>query len=120
MLSNLLANAAKYGGAAGPVQVRARLEDGSVVVSVEDSGEGIDPAEREQVFERFYRGRRAQRDSVPGSGLGLYVCRRLVEAHGGRIWVDDRASGASISFTLPVATTARPRRPRGPVREERP
>ncbi len=120
VLSNLLANAAKYGGAAGPVQVRARLEDGSVVVSVEDSGEGIDPAEREQVFERFYRGRRAQRDSVPGSGLGLYVCRRLVEAHGGRIWVDDRASGASISFTLPVATTARPRRPRGPVREERP
>ncbi len=120
VLSNLLTNAAKYGGVAGPIVVRARPGDRSVVVSVEDGGDGIDAAEREQVFERFYRGRRAQRGSVPGSGLGLYVCRRLVEAHGGRIWVDERESGTSISFTLPVTAAARPRRSRGAAREERP
>jgi signal transduction histidine kinase len=80
-------------------------------VSVEDEGTGIDPSEREEVFERFYRGRQARTGNTPGSGLGLYVCRRLVEAHGGEIWVDDRDRGTSISFTLPAVATLRTRRP---------
>ncbi|HXQ95731.1 MAG TPA: ATP-binding protein, partial [Candidatus Acidoferrales bacterium] len=98
------------GGTGGRISIRASQRDRRVVVSVEDEGVGIDPAEREEVFERFYRGRQARTGNTPGSGLGLYVCRRLVEAHGGEIWVDDRERGTSISFTLPAAATSRTRR----------
>ncbi len=113
VLDNLVANAAKYGGAVAPITIRACRRDGGVVVSVEDQGDGIEPSERDRVFERFYRGRQVRGGSAPGSGLGLYVCRRLVEAHGGSIWVDDREHGTSISFTLPLATSVRGRRARG-------
>ena len=113
VLDNLVANAAKYGGAVAPITIRAARHEGGVVVSVEDEGTGISPSERERVFERFYRGRQARGGGTPGSGLGLYVCRRLVEAHGGSIWVDDREHGTSISFTLPVAAPVRARRTRG-------
>ena len=113
VLDNLVANAAKYGGAAAPITIRAGRRDGAVVVSVEDQGSGIEPSERDRVFERFYRGHQVRGGTAPGSGLGLYVCRRLVEAHGGAIWVDDREHGTSISFTLPLATPARARRARG-------
>ena len=113
VLDNLVANAAKYGGAVAPITIRAARHEGGVVVSVEDEGTGIGPSERERVFERFYRGRQARGGGTPGSGLGLYVCRRLVEAHGGSIWVDDREHGTSISFTLPVAAPSRVRRTRG-------
>jgi len=110
VLDNLVTNAAKHGGTGGRISIRASQRDRRVVVSVEDEGVGIDPAEREEVFERFYRGRQARTGNTPGSGLGLYVCRRLVEAHGGEIWVDDRERGTSISFTLPAAATSRTRR----------
>ena len=113
VLDNLVANAAKYGGAVAPITIRAARHEGGVVVSVEDEGTGIGPSERERVFERFYRGHQARGGGTPGSGLGLYVCRRLVEAHGGSIWVDDREHGTSISFTLPLAAPARARRTRG-------
>ncbi|MGC8633100.1 MAG: sensor histidine kinase [Candidatus Limnocylindrales bacterium] len=112
VLGNLVSNAAKYSQSSGPITIRASRRDRELVMSVEDDGEGIDPSERDQVFERFYRGRRARGSTAPGSGLGLYVCRRLVEAHGGTIWLDDRARGTSISFTLPLAFPLRTRRPR--------
>jgi len=110
VLDNLVTNAAKHGGSGGRISIRASQRDRRVVVSVEDEGAGIDPSEREEVFERFYRGRQARTGNTPGSGLGLYVCRRLVEAHGGEIWVDDRDRGTSISFTLPAVATSRTRR----------
>ncbi|MDA8203458.1 MAG: ATP-binding protein [Chloroflexi bacterium] len=106
VLDNLVMNAAKYGPVGGRISIRASVRDRMVVVSVHDEGAGIDEADRDQVFERFYRGRQA-RSGTPGTGLGLYVCRRLVEAHGGEIWVDDSTSGASISFTIPIAAPAR-------------
>jgi signal transduction histidine kinase len=112
VLGNLVSNAVKYGHPSGPITIRAGQRDRELVMSVEDEGEGIDPSERDQVFERFYRGRRARGSTAPGSGLGLYVCRRLVEAHGGTIWLDDRPRGTSISFTLPMAFPLRARRPR--------
>lgn len=105
VLGNLIANAVKYGGPQARIRIGARLDEAMVVVSVEDDGDGIDGDERAHVFERFYRGRRGRQSGTPGSGLGLYLCQRLVEAHGGRIWLDDRPRGTSISFTLPVATT---------------
>ncbi|HET7828585.1 MAG TPA: ATP-binding protein [Candidatus Limnocylindrales bacterium] len=108
VLANLVDNARKYGGE-GPVTITARRARGMVVVTVTDTGPGIAPDERTLVFDRFYRGR-ATRDGGPrGSGLGLYVCRRLVEAHGGEIWVEPEDGRSAISFSLPAARQAPPR-----------
>ena len=105
VLANLVDNARKYGGD-GPVTISARRARGMVVVTVTDTGPGIAPEERTLVFDRFYRGR-ASRDGGPrGSGLGLYVCRRLVEAHGGEIWVEPEDGRSAISFSLPAARQA--------------
>ncbi|HEX5465074.1 MAG TPA: ATP-binding protein [Candidatus Limnocylindrales bacterium] len=105
VLINLIDNAVKYGPPDAPVRVVAERPGGGdeVVVRVIDAGPGIDDEEREHVFERFYRGRRVRESSRPGSGLGLYLCRRLIEAQGGRIWLDDVPRGTSIAFSLPVA-----------------
>ena len=103
VVANLLANAVKYGGLDVTITVRARrTDDGRVVVSVMDDGPGILADERAYVFERFFRGRSAAQSVIPGSGLGLYLCRRIMEAHGGAIWLDDVATGTSVSFSLPV------------------
>jgi signal transduction histidine kinase len=76
------------------------------VVTVVDDGRGIAPEDQDHVFERFYRGSTARDGQVPGSGLGLYLCRRIVEAHGGWIRLDATTRGTSISFGLPVALAA--------------
>ncbi len=103
VLANLLANTAKYGGPNAAVRVTASQQGAaSVLVTFADDGVGIDSLERGQVFERFHRGRGVRESSVPGSGLGLYICRRLVEAHGGWIRLDSGGSGTSITFRLPV------------------
>lgn len=111
VLSNLVDNAQKYGGD-GPITVSARRDRSQVIVTVHDRGGGITPDERTKVFDRFYRGRDA-RSGTQGSGLGLYVCRRLVEAHGGRIWVESETSGSAISFSLPIAATGQTSRKAG-------
>lgn len=101
ILANLLGNALKHSGPEAPVRVCACLEGGEVRVTVADGGPGIDPADLPRVFERFYRGRGAAGD---GLGLGLFIVRTLVEAHGGRIGVESRpGEGAAFSFTLPRA-----------------
>ncbi len=101
VMRNLIANARRH-GAAGTVRIRARGAGDAVVVSVVDGGPGIDPADRPHVFEPFYRGAQARTSGTPGSGIGLYVCRRLVEAQGGEIWLDETGTGTSISFSLPL------------------
>jgi signal transduction histidine kinase len=103
VLANLAANTQKYAGSDTAITIRARhLPPDSVVVTFADDGEGIDSAEQAQVFDRFFRGGRVRESRLPGSGLGLYVCRRLVEAHGGWIRLDAAPRGMSISFRLPV------------------
>ena len=103
VLANLAANTQMYAGPGALVTIRARLlPPDSVVVTFADDGEGIDSAEQAHVFERFFRGGRVRESRIPGSGLGLYVCRRLVEAHGGWIRLDATRRGMSISFRLPV------------------
>jgi K+-sensing histidine kinase KdpD len=103
VLVNLVDNARRYGRPDGAIVISARRHRSTVVVTVEDEGPGIARDERERVFDRFYRGR-AARDAHPrGTGLGLHVCRRLVEAHGGRIWIEEGDGRSAIAFSMPVA-----------------
>jgi two-component system sensor histidine kinase KdpD len=101
---NLLENAAKYTPPGTPILVKAWVESGQVVVEVSDRGPGIPTAEREQVFQKFYRAAGADGGGrIGGTGLGLTICRGIVLAHGGRIWVDDNpGGGAAFRFTLPL------------------
>ena len=82
-------------------------EDGHALVSVTDRGDGIAAAELEQIFEPFYRGRSAKQRGIRGAGLGLAICRGIVEAHGGRIWAESlEGSATTFLLTLPLAETA--------------
>jgi signal transduction histidine kinase len=104
VVGNLIQNAEKHAGRAAAIEIRARrLERATVVVTIVDDGRGIAAEDRDHVFERFYRGGGARDGQVPGSGLGLYLCRRIVEAHGGWIRLDATTRGTSISMGLPVA-----------------
>ncbi len=100
-LNNLLTNAVKYSPPQSPIDINARRRDGEVCISVIDRGRGIDPEDQPHLFERFYRGTKAPREG--GLGLGLYITRTLVEAQGGKIWVESEPGrGSTFSFTLPV------------------
>lgn len=101
VLTNLVENAVKY-TPGGLVRVVGALQDTMVVVTVSDEGKGIAHEHRYQVFHKFYRERTQAQN--PGTGLGLYISKGLVEAHGGRIWVENGADrGAFFSFTLPLS-----------------
>jgi signal transduction histidine kinase len=100
VITNLLDNAIKYTGPDGSITVRLSKADGAVLIQVEDSGPGIPAEHIPFLFDAFYRASGDQR----GSGLGLAIARTVVEAHGGKIWVDSHAGkGSLFSFTLPIA-----------------
>lgn len=98
---NLLENALKYTPPDSPIDIVAAAVPGAVEIDVADRGPGVPAAEGEHVFEKFYR---LKRDgSHGGAGLGLAICRGFIEAHGGRIWVEEREGGGSrFRFTLPI------------------
>lgn len=101
-LDNLVNNAIKFTPEGGDVTIRLRDRGDSVVFEVQDSGEGIDPDEIDNVFKRFYRSNRVVRRAVPGAGLGLTIVRSIVEAHGGTIRVTSRLGrGSTFTVTLP-------------------
>ena len=84
-----------------PLEVAAMADTDCVTIRVRDHGPGIPEHERERVFDRFYR-RRLAKDRVPGSGLGLYIAREIVRAHGGDLWVDGAiGSGSQFCMMLP-------------------
>jgi signal transduction histidine kinase len=101
VLFNLIQNAIRHTPADGSVTVRARPHGGEVEVEVADDGEGIPPGDGERVFEAFYRGDASRGED--GAGLGLAISRAIVEAHGGRIWLEDGMPGTRVRFTLPAA-----------------
>jgi len=103
VVANLLDNARKYGTAGSMVTIRVRRENDQAVVTVDNDGPEIVAEEREGVFDRFYRGRDARSSGTPGIGLGLYLSKRLVEAHGGRIRLEERPGGTCVSLNLPLA-----------------
>ena len=102
-LANLLDNALKYTPSGGVVEVAAAEEGNKTVLSVADSGPGIQPSDRERIFERFYRGE--DNDTLPGAGLGLAIVKSAVEAHGGTVRV---ASEAGAHFTIEISTATSP------------
>ena len=106
LFRNLLSNALKFRSAAPPrIRVSARAEVGRVVISVSDSGIGIAPEHFDRIFVIFQR--LHARDEYPGTGMGLAICKKIVERHGGRLWVDSRpGEGATFSFTLAAAPEA--------------
>ena len=102
VLLNLLSNAVKFTPEGGRIDVRAALVDGTVEISVTDTGIGIAPEDQEAVFEAFRQVGRAEK-KAEGTGLGLALCRKFVELHGGRIWVKSQVGhGSTFTFTLPV------------------
>ena len=106
VLDNLIENAVKYSPEGTTIVIEVRETDSEVVFSVADQGTGIPAKELKKVFGRMYR---VERTVVPetkgGAGLGLAICKALVEAHGGRIWVESKArKGSTFYFTLPKQT----------------
>jgi signal transduction histidine kinase len=101
VLFNLLSNAVRHTPSAGSVAVHVRRRERDVLLAVEDTGEGLPADAPGRMFDRFWRADRSRAGS--GAGLGLAIARGLVEAHGGRIWAENRPEGgARISFTVPA------------------
>lgn len=101
VLFNLIQNAIRHTPADGSVTVRARHLGKSIEVEVDDDGEGIPAGDGEHVFEAFFRGDASRAEE--GSGLGLAISKAIVEAHGGRIWLEEGAPGTRVRFTLGAA-----------------
>jgi signal transduction histidine kinase len=103
VLSNLIGNAIKYSPEGGLIQVGGRVQDGEAVVFVSDEGIGIPVNEQERIFDRFNRVDNSLTRQIPGAGLGLYLVRSVITAHGGSVWVESQpGKGSTFLFALPI------------------
>ncbi len=108
-MTNYLTNALKYSAPDRPVEVRLKVEGQTARVTVSDQGPGLSPAEQEHIWERFYRVRGIETQnelgaSNEGLGIGLYICRTVIERHHGQVGVQSSlGKGSSFWFTLPLA-----------------
>jgi signal transduction histidine kinase len=106
VVRNLLSNAVKYSPKDSTIALSASVRDGAVQVSVQDEGVGLTPEQQRHLFEKFYR---ANEVNVEGAGLGLAICKLIVEKHGGKIWVESKyGRGSTFIFTLPKARGEEP------------
>jgi signal transduction histidine kinase len=104
VVTNLLSNAIKFSPEGGKVRISAEPWEGLVRVAVSDRGEGIAPRDLPKLFKKFSQIDSGPTRKVGGTGLGLVICKGIVEQHGGRIWVDSTpGEGSTFYFTLPVA-----------------
>jgi PAS domain S-box-containing protein len=109
VLVNLVRNASIYSPKGTEISISASVRGGFVQVNVSDEGPGIPTAERKRVFQAFRRGQSEENDTTQGAGLGLAICKGLVEAHGGRIWIKKKNTpGAIISLTIPLVYSHSP------------
>jgi signal transduction histidine kinase len=107
VVSNLVSNAIKYADPASPIRVDVAPHGEELEVTITNHGPGIDPDELPELFSRFKRTRASRGQRVAGLGLGLYICKGLVEAHRGRIWAESTPGATtSFHFTLPIARAA--------------
>lgn len=103
VLTNLVSNAVKYSPEGGVIRIGARADERNAIVYVADQGIGVPPEEQDKLFQRFYRVDNRLRRTTQGAGLGLYLSRSIIEAHGGRIWVESQVGkGSRFLFTLPL------------------
>src|SRR5262249_44460912 len=101
-IRQLLANALKYANPESPIVIRAQAAEGGVKISVKDFGPGISPKDLTRIFEKYYRVK-DNTDRIPGTGMGLAIARDIIEAHGGKIWVESvLGQGSEFHFTLPM------------------
>jgi PAS domain S-box-containing protein len=104
VLTNLVANAVKYSGGSGRIDVRLEQRDGHLLIAVRDEGVGVPLSEQHRIFEKFYRVDPSMSRGVGGTGLGLYICRELVRRLGGSIWVESSEGiGSTFFVELPLA-----------------
>jgi signal transduction histidine kinase len=104
IVTNLVSNAVKYSPRETPVEISVTVDAGYATISVSDHGQGIAAADQERIFERFYRVDNSMTRRTGGTGLGLYLAKRLVAAMHGRMWVRSAiGEGSSFAFTLPLA-----------------
>jgi signal transduction histidine kinase len=105
IILNLLNNAFKFTPSGGKITLRAGIKDTTLVVEVQDNGRGMSEEEQQRLFEPYYRVE-SDRQVLNGLGLGLVLCKTLVELHGGQIYVDSHlGEGSTFSFSLPLANT---------------
>ena len=105
---NIMINASKFTPEGGKVTLRASVRDNNLIVEVEDTGTGISEEDQKELFQP-YRSRPADRENLSGLGIGLALCKSLVELHGGKIWVQSQlGKGSTFSFSLPLTTKSQP------------
>ncbi len=109
VLDNLLTNAIKY-SPGGKVSISLQPQGSGVLLQMRDQGIGVPPAAGDTIFEPFRRAANAERDKLPGMGLGLYICRSIIQRHEGRIWAESPGEhkGMTINVWLPLASAQRP------------
>jgi signal transduction histidine kinase len=106
VLNNLISNAIKYSSSEQPILIRIGVRGSEVQVAVQDSGIGISLEQQKFIFDRFYRVRDSAANQIDGLGIGLYISKKIIEQHGGRMWLESQPNlGSTFYFAIPSTVT---------------